>query len=85
MDLQELGALVREERKRAGLSTQVLADRAGVDRTTLSKLENQRLSELGFAKLSRLLGVLELTFSVQPASGLPTLNDLRREQRRESP
>ena len=82
MDLQELGVLIRAERMRAGLSMQALADRAGIDRTTLSKLENQRLSELGFAKLARVLGVLDLAFSVVPDSGLPTLNDLRREQGR---
>ena len=81
MDLQEIGALIRTERKQAGLSTQVLSELAGIDRTTLSKLENQRLSEMGFAKLVRILSVLELEFSVRPSGGLPTLNDLRREQK----
>lgn len=80
MDLQELGRLVRNERQRAGLSMQALAEMAGVDRTTLSRLENERLPEMGFAKLARVLGVLELEFSVRSCGGLPTLNDMRRER-----
>ncbi len=82
MNLQELGLTVRKERQRIGLSMQALAEMAGVDRTTLSRLENQRLPEMGFAKLARVLGVLELEFSVRPCGGLPTLNDLRRERMR---
>lgn len=30
-----------------------LADMAGVDRTLLSRLENQHLAEMGYAKLQR--------------------------------
>ena len=78
MDLAELAVLIRTERKRAGLSMQSLAELAGVDRTTLSRLENQRLPELGYAKLERILAVLGLEFSVRPAGALPTLNDLKR-------
>ncbi len=67
MDLTELAVLIRTERKRAGLSMQSLAELAGVDRTTLSRLENQRLPELGYAKLERILAVLGLEFAVRPA------------------
>ena len=80
MDLTELAVLIRTERKRAGLSMQSLAELAGVDRTTLSRLENQRLPELGYAKLERILAVLGLEFSVRPTGALPTLNDLKRDR-----
>lgn len=82
MTLLELGPFIRQQRKRAGLSMQALSDLAGVDRTTLSKLENQRLPEMGYAKLERVLAVLGLAFSVGPAGGLPTLKDLQRENAR---
>ncbi|MBR9870845.1 MAG: helix-turn-helix transcriptional regulator [Gammaproteobacteria bacterium] len=80
MTLLDLGPYIREERKRAGLSMQALAEMAGVDRTTLSKLENQRLPEMGYAKLERLLAALNLEFSIRPVGGLPTLKDLQRER-----
>lgn len=79
MTLQELGPIVHEHRRRAGLSMQALADMAGVDRTLLSRLENQHLAEMGYAKLQRLLAVLGLEFSVRSAGGLPTLQDLQRD------
>ena len=82
MTLLELGPYIRQERKRAGLSMQALAEMAGVDRTTISKLENQHLPEMGYAKLERVLAILGLEFSVRPVDGLPTLKDLQRENAR---
>ncbi|MGM8226026.1 helix-turn-helix domain-containing protein [Cellvibrio sp. ARAG 10.3] len=77
MLLSDIGHLIRQERRRAGLTAEALAELAGVDRTTLSKLENQRLAELGYSKLERLLSVLGLRLQVVPA-GLPTLKELQR-------
>ncbi|WP_303290731.1 helix-turn-helix domain-containing protein [Marinobacter sp. SS5-14b] len=82
MTLLELGPYIRQERKRAGLSMLALAKMAGVDRTTISKLENQHLPEMGYAKLERVLAILGLEFSVRPVDGLPTLKDLQRENAR---
>ena len=82
MTLLELGPFIRKERKRAGLSMQALSDLAGVDRTTLSKLENQHLPEMGYAKLERVFAVLGLEFSVRVMGGLPTLKDLQRDNER---
>jgi len=83
MDLFDLGICVRNARRRKGLSMQALADMAGVDRSTLSRLENQRLPELGYGKVVRLLAVLELELAVRPASALPTLPELLRDAIRE--
>lgn len=85
MKLQELGDFIRTERKRAGLSLQSLAQLAGVDRTLLSKLENQRLPEMGYTKLERVLGVLNLELTVRPSDGLPTLRDLQRDNAKDGP
>ncbi|WP_409525549.1 helix-turn-helix domain-containing protein [Nitrincola sp. MINF-07-Sa-05] len=83
MDLFDLGVCVRQTRRRKGYSMQALADMAGVDRSTLSKLENQRLPELGYGKVVRLLAVLELELVVRPASPLPTLPELLRDMNKE--
>lgn len=79
MDLFDLGVCVRQARRRKGYSMQTLADMAGVDRSTLSKLENQHLPELGYGKVVRLLAALELELVVRPASPLPTLPELLRD------
>jgi len=81
MLLSDLGLFIRKERKAAGLSIQSLAELASVDRTTLSKLENERLPEMGYAKLERVLAVLGFELSAQTVQGLPTLNDLQRQNR----
>lgn len=83
MQLSDLGQLIRNKRKEAGLSMQALADQAGVDRTLLSRLENQRLPEMGYAKLVRVLAILGLELTAQPVDRLPTLNDLMRQRRNE--
>ena len=84
MQLSDLGQLIRKKRKEADLSMQALADQAGVDRTLLSRLENQRLPEMGYAKLERVLAVLGLELRVQPVDRLPTLNDLQRQRSNEN-
>lgn len=78
MNLQDLGVFICTERKRQNLTIQRLAEQAGVDRTLLSKLENQRLPEMGFAKLERILAVLGSELMPKSSGGLPTLNDLKK-------
>lgn len=79
MNLLDLSETIRSERKRRGLTIQSLAQLAHVDRTLISKLENKKLPELGYAKVVRLLAILGLELSVRPTGGLPTLDDLQRE------
>lgn len=78
MNIQDVGVFIRTERKRQNLTIQRLAEQAGVDRTLLSKLENQRLPEMGFAKLERILSVLGSELMLMSSGGLPTLNDLKK-------
>jgi transcriptional regulator with XRE-family HTH domain len=79
MTLQELGVFVRQERHRQALSALALAEQADIDRSLLSKLENQRLPELGFTKVARLLQVLGFELTPRARGGLPTLMDLQRQ------
>lgn len=76
MELFDLGPYIRQHRIRQGLSITELASRAGLDRSLLSRLENQRLPEIGYAKLSRVLANLDLELRPVKASPLPTLDDL---------
>ncbi len=81
MLLSDLGLFIRKERKAAGLTIQRLSELAGVDRTILSKLENERLPEMGYAKLERVLSILGFELTARPTPSLPTLNDLQRQNR----
>jgi transcriptional regulator with XRE-family HTH domain len=82
--LLTLGAEIATRRKALGLSQSALAIRASVGRTTLDALENGRIGELGFSKISRILAALGLELKLQEVSGRrPTLKELLDEDRNE--
>ncbi len=59
-----------------------LAKRAGVGHSTLDALENGRIGELGFSKVSKILSALGMELRVEAAAGRrPTLDDLMEEER----
>jgi len=82
LNLISLGEQIAARRKARGLSQTALARKAGVGRSTLDALENARLGELGYAKITNLLAALGLELSIQEA-GLrrPTLDELLNEDR----
>lgn len=83
MNLQSLGELVRDTRKSKGLNQAQVAEWAGINRATLSRLESGTLAEMGVGKLERVLSVLGLAIEVVPARSLrPTLDELVEEQDR---
>ena len=83
MNLQTLAKLIRDTRKSKGLNQSQVAEWAGINRATLSRLETGTLAEMGFGKLQRVLSVLELTIEVVPAQRQrPTLDELVEEQNR---
>ena len=51
---------VRERRLLYRLSQRQLAARAGVDQSTISRLENWRLDTMKIGTLARIVGVLEM-------------------------
>ncbi len=76
--MQELGAEVRAERRRRGLSQAKLAALVGVSREWLGRLEN------GAPRLEadKVLGVLRaLDFSVLSKNGQPTQADIAKAQK----
>jgi transcriptional regulator with XRE-family HTH domain len=69
-------------RKTLGLSQSGLAQKAHVSRATLDALENGRLGELGYSKITRILAALGLELKLQEASERrPTLEELMNEER----
>ena len=82
LTLTALGEQIAGKRKTLGLSQARLASKASVARSTLDALENGRLAELGFSRVSRILSALgmELTFQ-ESRSRRPTLEELMAEER----
>ena len=82
LDLNSIGTQIAERRKQLKLSQTELSRQAGLSRATLNALENGRASELGFSKVTRLLTVIGLDLTLQPASSQrPTLDELMQEDR----
>lgn len=83
MDLEEIGAALRDARHRCGRSQSELASALGMSRATLSALENGRCLEIGVRKLTALLQAVGLDLFVAARRPRPTVNELREELRSE--
>jgi transcriptional regulator with XRE-family HTH domain len=82
LPLPSLGEQIAAKRKALGLSQAVLARKASVGHSTLDALENNRLGELGFSKITRILSALGLELKLQETSSRrPTLEELMDEER----
>jgi transcriptional regulator with XRE-family HTH domain len=81
MQLSDLGSILQQARKAAGLSQEQLAAPLGMSRATISAIESGRCDEIGFAKLIALLERVGLQVTVGPRSSRPTLDELRAERR----
>jgi transcriptional regulator with XRE-family HTH domain len=80
--LSSIGSQIAAKRKAAHMSQMELARAAGVSRATLDALENGRIGELGYNKISKLLTVLGLELRLQvTGSRRPTLDELLNEER----
>lgn len=80
IDLSTVGEAVRRRRKELGLSQQELAELANVARNRIAPLENDRLPEIGFRTLTKILHALGLDLRVTTLNRQrPTLDDLRAE------
>lgn len=75
MNLTEIGKTILANREAYGLTQKTLADRAGVSRYTLIKLENGQAGDIQFKILSAVLSELHLTLTVTdtPMSGITVL------------
>ena len=82
LTLSLLGERIATKRKTLGLTQPMLAKKARVGLSTLDALENGRLGELGYSKVTNILTALGLELKLQEASsGRPTLEELIEEAR----
>lgn len=80
LPLFSIGEEIARTRNALGWSQTVLAKKAGVARSTLEALENARLGELGYTKITNILTALGLELTLQDARARrPTLDDLMNE------
>jgi transcriptional regulator with XRE-family HTH domain len=81
LPLYSLGEQISWKRKALGLTQSTLADKANVGLSTLDALENGRLGELGYTKVTNILATLGLELKLQEAvTRRPTLEDLLNEE-----
>jgi len=81
-NLSSLGNEIAARRKKLRLSQTELARRASVGRSTLAALENGRIGELGFSKITRVLSALGMELKLkETGSQRPTLDELMEQQR----
>jgi transcriptional regulator with XRE-family HTH domain len=82
LPLSSIGEQIATKRKELGLTQPALAKRARVGLSTLDALENGRLGELGYSRITNILSALGLELRLQEASApRPTLDELMQEER----
>ena len=82
LSLSSLGEQLATKRKALGLTQPTLAKKSRGGLSTLDALENGRLGELGYSKITNILAALGLELKLQEAStGRPTLEELMEEGR----
>ncbi len=84
MTILELAEEFRNLRKEKGISQTKLAAGTGISRTTLNQFENGKLAEFGVRKLIELLDAQGLELQIRPSGSSGDLDDLKRNQQRES-
>src|ERR1700731_79051 len=81
LPLSSIGEQIATKRKALGLTQPALAKKARVGLSTLDALENGRLGELGYSKVTNILSALRLELKLQEASTRrPTLDELMEEE-----
>lgn len=64
MEFYEIGEKIKESRKEKNLSQTALADRVGITRQTLSKLENGEIGKISLQVFVKVLEALDQELSV---------------------
>lgn len=77
MNMNEIGAIIKDSRKEQQLTQAELSGLLGMSRATLSALENGTVNELGIRKVMAICAVLGLELVAQPqVRKRPTLHAL---------
>jgi transcriptional regulator with XRE-family HTH domain len=79
--LADVAEQLKEARRQAGLTQQQLAERAGLNRLTVGRMENLANNDMSVAALVRLLEAAGFDVKVVKAGHSRTLEDILAEQR----
>jgi len=79
--LADIAEQLKDARRQAGLTQQQLADRAGVNRLTVGRMENLTHNDMSVAALVRLLEAAGFDLKVVKSGHSRTLEDILAEQR----
>jgi transcriptional regulator with XRE-family HTH domain len=80
--LADVAEQLKTARRKAGLTQQQLAERAGLNRLTVGRMENLTHGDMSVAALLRLLEAAGFELKVVKAGHTRTLEDILEEQRR---
>lgn len=80
--LSDVAQMLQSARRDAGLTQTELAQRAGVARTTVARMENLAKGDMSVSALLRLLQAAGYDLKVVKAGHTRTLEDILAEQRR---
>jgi HTH-type transcriptional regulator/antitoxin HipB len=83
MNFADAGVLIRESRRRAGLTQAELAKRLKMSRATISRLESGTIQELGIRKFAQVADRLGLEITVRPKRARLTLHEAYAQNRAE--
>jgi transcriptional regulator with XRE-family HTH domain len=75
-NLNNISALILNERKQQGWSQQQLANYAGLNRTTIGSIERGDYSDIGIRKIEKILNLFNKSLTIKDV-GLPTLDQLQ--------
>jgi transcriptional regulator with XRE-family HTH domain len=81
--LADMGEMLRGARREAGLSQADIAERAGVSRTTVARMETLARGDMSASAFVRLLEAAGYDLRVVKRGHTRTLDDILAEQRRE--
>jgi len=82
LGLIEIGAMIGARRRDLGITQSELSIKTSVSRSTLDALENGRIGELGFSKITKILSALDLELKLHEGNlQRPTLQELLEEDR----
>jgi transcriptional regulator with XRE-family HTH domain len=80
--LADVAEQLKTARRQAGLTQQQLAERAGLNRLTVGRMENLTHGDMSVAALLRLLEAAGFELKIVKAGHTRTLEDILEEQRR---
>lgn len=81
--LYDVAEMLKGARREAGLSQQALAERAGVSRTTVARMETLAKGDMSVSALVRLLEAAGYDLKLSKPGHVRTIEDILAEQRRD--